>query len=122
MDAVALLVGLFGGGGVIGFIQYMISRHDTRKSDIAGIKRDLSMIRKSQQDMAIRVTRMELLSLLRQDPDNVDSILQVAEHYFIELDGNAYAHSIFEKWAKAHDVPVGWLPKLKERERKRNGK
>lgn len=122
MDYFALLIGLFGGGTVFGFIQFWVTRHDAKKSDIRSLHRDIAAIRKSQDDMAIRVTRMELLSLLRTDPDNVDAILQVAEHYFIELDGNAYAHALFEKWAKAHDVPVGWLPKLRERERTRNGK
>lgn len=121
MDTVALLVGLFGGGGIIGFLQYLINRHDTRKTDIATIKRDLSTIRKSQDDMAKRVTRMELMTLLRNDPDNKDAILQVAEHYFIELDGNAYVHAMFEKWAKTHDVPVGWLPSLHKKGNKRNG-
>ena len=122
MDTVALLVGLFGGGSIIGFLQYLITRHDTRRTDIAAIKRDLSTIRKSQNDMAVRVTRMELMTLLRNDPDNKDAILAVAEHYFIELDGNAYVHAMFEKWAKEHDVPVGWLPGLHKRERKSNGK
>lgn len=122
MDTVALLIGLFGGGSIIGFLQYLITRHDTRRADIAAIKRDLSTIRKSQNDMAVRVTRMELMTLLRNDPDNKDAILAVAEHYFIELDGNAYVHAMFEKWAKEHDVPVGWLPGLHKRERKSNGK
>lgn len=122
MDTVALLIGLFGGGSIIGFLQYLINRHDTRKTDIATIKRDLSTIRKSQDDMAKRVTRMELMTLLRNDSENKDAILQVAEHYFIELDGNAYVHAMFEKWADEHGVPVGWLPSLHKKERKRNGK
>lgn len=122
MDYVALLIGLFGGGAVFGFIQFWVTRHDAKKSDIRILRQDMGAIKRSQEDMAIRVTRIELFMLIRHDPDNVDAILQVAEHYFIELDGNAYAHALFEKWAKAHDVPVGWLPKLRERERKRNGK
>lgn len=119
MDYGALITGLLGGGAVFSFIQFWVTRHDAKKSDIDLLKREVSAIRKSQEDMAVRVSRMELINLIRDDSENVDAILQVAEHYFIELDGNAYAHAMFEKWAKAHDVPVGWLPKLKERERKR---
>lgn len=119
MDYGALITGLFGGGAVFGFIQFWVTRHDAKKSDIDVLKREVSAIRKSQDDMAVRVSRMELISLIREDPDNADAILQVAEHYFIALDGNAYAHALFEKWAKAHDVPVGWLPKLREKEREK---
>lgn len=122
MDYGALLTGLFGGGAVFGFIQFWVTRHDAKKSDIRALRNDIATIKRTQNDIQIRQTRMELIGLIRMDPDNVDAILQVAEHYFIELDGNAYAHALFEKWAKAHEVPVGWLPKLRERERKRNVK
>lgn len=122
MDYGALITGLIGGGTVFGFIQFWVTRHDAKKSDIKALRQDIAAIKHSQSDMQIRQTRIELIGLIRLDPDNVDAILQVAEHYFIELDGNAYAHALFEKWAKAHDVPVGWLPKLRERERKQNGK
>lgn len=122
MDYGALITGLFGGGAVFGFIQFWVTRHDAKKSDIRALRNDIAAIKRSQNDIQIRQTRIELIGLIRMDPDNVDAILQVAEHYFIELDGNAYAHALFEKWAKAHEVPVGWLPKLRERERKRNVK
>ena len=122
MDYGALITGLFGGGAVFGFIQFWVTRHDAKKSDIRALRNDIAAIKRSQNDIQIRQTRMELIGLIRLDPDNVDAILQVAEHYFIELDGNAYAHALFEKWANAHEVPVGWLPKLRERERKRNVK
>lgn len=122
MDYGALITGLFGGGAVFGFIQFWVTRHDAKKSDIRALRNDIAAIKRSQNDIQIRQTRMELIGLIRMDPDNVDAILQVAEHYFIELDGNAYAHALFEKWAKVHEVPVGWLPKLRERERKRNVK
>lgn len=122
MDYGALITGLFGGGAVFGFIQFWVTRHDAKKSDIKALRNDIAAIKRTQNDIQIRQTRIELIGLIRMDPDNVDAILQVAEHYFIELDGNAYAHALFEKWAKAHDVPVGWLPKLRERERKRNVK
>ena len=107
---------------MFGFIQFWVTRHDAKKSDIRALRNDIAAIKRSQNDIQIRQTRMELIGLIRMDPDNVDAILQVAEHYFIELDGNAYAHALFEKWAKAQEVPVGWLPKLRERERKRNVK
>ena len=57
---------------------------------------------------------MELLNIIEKEPDNLDAILQVAEYYFIELNGNAYVHSIFENWAKQHNVSIDWMPSLQK--------
>ena len=103
---------ILGSAGVFSLIQFLVMRHDRKKDDLASIKKELVIIKKSQDDTNTRVSRMELLGLIKDDSDNIDAILQVAEYYFIELDGNAYAHSIFEKWAIDHGVATGWLPKL----------
>ena len=103
---------ILGSAGVFSLIQFLVTRHDRKKEDFSGIKEELNKLREAQNGTNVRVTRMELLGLMRDDPDNIDAILQVAEYYFIELDGNAYAHSVFEKWAVEHGVAIGWLPKL----------
>ena len=112
MDIGLILTTILGSGSFFALVQFLVSRHDHKKDNLEGLKREIGLIRKTQKDTNTRVTRMELLSLIRDDPENVDAILQVAEYYFVELDGNAYAHSIFEKWATKHDVPYGWLPKI----------
>lgn len=107
-----LITTILSSAGVFSLIQFFVVRHDRKKEDLVGIRKEINKLRKAQTDTNIRVTRMELLSLIRDDPNNVDAILQVAEYYFIELDGNAYAHAVFEKWAKEHGVATGWLPKI----------
>ena len=109
---VALISGLLGAGGLIGFVQFMISRHDDRNSELNAIKEELVSIKDIQQETIIRVTRGELKDLIRDDPDNIKAIIQVAEYYFKDLQGNAYMHTVFEKWAKEHNQPIGWLPQL----------
>ena len=126
MKTISILIPtILGSAGLFGLIQYLISRHDNKKNDLAEIKREIGKIKDGQTDTNIRVTRMELTNLLRHDPDNIDAVLQVAEHYFIELDGNAYAHAMFEKWAIEHGVAIGWLPKIsksgKNERREQNG-
>lgn len=116
---VALLTGCLGAGGVIGFVQFLISRHDNQKSQLISIKKELDSIKNTLQETIIRVTRGELKDLIRDDPDNVEAIMQVGGYYFVELDGNAYMHAIFEKWAKEHDQPTNWLPKLRNERRKK---
>lgn len=112
MDFGLFITGILGSAGVFSLIQFFVTRHDRKKDGLAGIKRELNSMKKSLNDTNIRVTRMELLRLIQSDPNNVDAILQVAEYYFIELDGNAYVHAIFEKWAEEHGVAIGWLPKI----------
>lgn len=114
MDFGIFISGILGSAGVFSLIQFFVARHDRKKEDLSDIKKELSSIKSGQFDTNMRVTRMELTNLIQMDPNNLDAILQVAEYYFIELDGNAYAHAMFEKWAKEHDVAIGWLPKLKK--------
>ena len=112
VDFGLLIPAILGSAGVFSLIQFLVTRHDRRNDDLKLIKKELTIMKKSQDDTNIRISRMELMSLIKNDPDNVDAILQVAEYYFIELDGNAYAHAVFEKWAIEHGVATGWLPKI----------
>lgn len=112
MDFGLFITAILGSASLYSMVQFFVMRHDRKKEDLVGIKKEINKLRKAQIDTNTRVTRMELLSLIRDDPNNVDAILQVAEYYFIELDGNAYAHAVFEKWAKEHGVATGWLPKI----------
>lgn len=114
MDYGILITAILSSAGLFSLLQYLITRHDKKNDELVQIKNELKSIKSVQDETILRVTRMELLHLLEKQPSNVDAILQVAEYYFIELEGNAYAHALFEKWAKAHKVAIGWLPKLKK--------
>lgn len=114
IDYNIIFTACLGSAGLFGLIQFLFTRHDRKKDSLLEIKRDILNIKNSQNDTNIRVTRMELLALIRNDPTNIDAILQVAEYYFIELDGNAYAHAVFSKWARENGVDTGWLPKIKK--------
>ena len=50
--------------------------------------------------------RIQLLMLMSNEENNVDTILKVAELYFIGLHGDWYMTSEFCKWAKKHDVVI----------------
>ena len=53
-------------------------------------------------------TRIQLLSLIRNDPDNVDSIMKLARHYFVDLSGDWYATAIFQEWCAEKGVHIDW--------------
>lgn len=112
MDFGLFFTAMLSSAGLFGLVQFLISRHDKKKDDLSSIKREMIIIKKTLDETILRVTRGELKDLIQNDPDNEDAILQVAEYYFIELDGNAYAHAMFMKWAKEHGVETGWLPKI----------
>lgn len=115
----AIFGAILGSAGLFSFAQYLISRHDNKNTELVMIKKELTSIKKVQDETIIRVTRGELKDLIRDDPNNIGAILQVAEYYFIDLNGDAYVHAIFEKWAKEHDVPITWLPQLKKERSKK---
>lgn len=50
--------------------------------------------------------RIQLTSYIKDQPENIDTILKLAETYFVQLKGDWYMTSEFNKWAKAHDIEV----------------
>ena len=50
--------------------------------------------------------RIQLLMMIENQPKNTDTILRLAETYFVELEGDWYMTSEFYKWAKANDIIV----------------
>lgn len=120
MDLAGVIVGsIFGSVGFFGLIQYLITRHDNRKSDLKEIKDQLKTIDRKCSRNELATARLQLFFLLESQPENEDAIEATAQRYFIELDGNAEAWAPFHKWAVKHDVDTGWYKALLERERKR---
>ena len=112
MDIGLIITTILGSGSFFALIQYLVARNDKKTDQLGSIKKELQTLKNGQKETNLKVSRMELTNLIRNDSENIDAILQVAEYYFIELDGNAYAHAVFEKWAIEHGVAIGWLPKL----------
>lgn len=54
----------------------------------------------TSQDQAI--TRLELVSLINNDPTNVVAIEKMARHYFIDLDGDQYMTAMYSDWAREY--------------------
>lgn len=50
--------------------------------------------------------RLQLNDLIERDPNNIDTILKVAEFYFIDIKKNWWMASKFKHWAHQHDVDV----------------
>lgn len=54
----------------------------------------------SQTDL--QLTRLELMTLIDNNPYNIVEIEKVAHHYFQDLKGDWYMSELYSKWAKAY--------------------
>lgn len=54
-------------------------------------------------------TRIQLIDMIREEPDNEDSILKLAKHYFVDLSGDWYATALFNDWCAERDIHVDWV-------------
>ena len=118
MDAgVAIMVSVFGSAGVFSLIQFLISRHDTKEQDLKHIKDQLDNIESKCDRNEQATTRLQLIFLIDSQPNNKDTILQTAQRYFIEQNGNGEAWAIFNEWAVKNKLDTGWYKALLKREK-----
>lgn len=57
----------------------------------------------------LAISRMELMNLMADYPDNKGDILRVAQHYFCDLKGDYVADQAFVDWARKHNVDPGFI-------------
>ena len=76
-------------GGVLAFLQFLITRNDDKQ----GIR---STLKKLEKDGL----RTQLLLMVLLKPEEKKEILTLAQHYFVDLEGNWYMTDIFKKWLK----------------------
>ena len=66
----------------------------------------LKEMKKTGEDTRKDTLRIQLIMVIRDDPTNKDTILKLAQAYFVELKGDWYMTDMFLNWAKEHDVIV----------------
>ena len=64
---------------------------------ISDISSSLDDLKKLSLDTRKDTLRIQLLMILEQQPENIDTILKLAETYFVELHGDWYMTSEFNK-------------------------
>lgn len=65
------------------------------------------------KDIKQDTVRLQLITMIENDPQNVESILKIAKKYFLELKGDWYATSIFQNWANEHNIDISAFGHLK---------
>lgn len=96
------------GAGFATLLQFLITRRDAKNDRLAAIEERLDTMAKSQQENERNMTRMQLLLMMSDYPQETQEILMIAEHYFTPppggSGGNWYATALFNNWLKEHDV------------------
>ena len=90
---ITIIVAVISSQAIFGFIQFVITRRDTKRN------MDGKLI-KLERD----ILRTQLLMLVLLKPEEEQEILMVAEHYFKDLAGDWYMTGIFNKWLVDYDV------------------
>lgn len=88
-----IVVAILASNGAFALIQFLITRHDTKKN----VKGKLNTLEKD-------VLRTQLLLMLLIKPEEKSEILTIGEHYFAVLKGNWYMTSMFNKWLTENDI------------------
>lgn len=84
-----------------------LQRHVVESNKIVGELRDyLGELKGLAVETRKDTLRIQLASYIKDQPDNVDTILKLAEEYFVKLHGDWYMTSEFNKWAKEHQITV----------------
>ena len=94
---VTIIVSCIGSSALFGFIQFIITRRDKKKGDLAGVKESVEDLKntnkkfqESFEQIHLDTCRLQLMTLIHMAPQNVASILELGKHYFDDLDGDSY--------------------------------
>lgn len=97
-----IIVAILASNGFFALLQFLITRHDTRKN----VKDKLITLEKDG-------LRTQLLLLILLQPDDQNEILTLGERYFKKppkgLGGNWYMTGIFSKWCSQHNLDPEWF-------------
>lgn len=100
-DITTIVAAILASNGAFALIQYLISRHDTKKN----IKGTLTKLEKDG-------LRTQLLLMILMRPEEKKEILTLAQHYFVDLQGNWYMTDVFDKWVEEEcDSRPEWFKK-----------
>ena len=106
--AVTILVAVLSSSGLIGgifsVINTVLSRKAARSDKQKEIEAKLAELEKATQENKMDATRVQMLLLMSDYPDDKQEILKIAERYFKDMGGNFYMDSLFSKWLKKNDL------------------
>lgn len=95
ISALGVIIGALASFG--GYIESLIVGEVSDRLD--GLESGLSAV---HQD----TVRLQLINMIQHDPNNTETILNIAREYFIELKGDWYATAMFKSWADERGIDI----------------
>ena len=78
----------------------------------ANINTKLDSISDQVTELKLDTTRNQLLTLMKNYPDNEEEIMKVAKYYFKDLNGDWYMTSLFIEWGEEKGIDVTEIVKV----------
>ena len=101
---IPVILAFIGSGALFGFIQFLISRHDSKQGTIAALSCDVKEIKGYMAKQDVESCRMQLMLLIHISPRNAAEILTLGLHYFVDLHGDTYLTALFSEWLKSQNI------------------
>lgn len=98
------ILAALGSSALFGFIQFMISRHDSKKGAMAALVQDVKDLKTAVGQLEVESCRVQLMTLIHTNPRNAADILTLALHYFVDLNGDTYLTALFSEWLKSQNI------------------
>lgn len=104
IGAVIAIVGAL--TGALGWVQAQFTNAISEQID--DLKEEMQASDKAQTQA---ITRLELMSLMKNDPSNIAAIEKMARYYFWDLKGDLYLTQKYSDWCKQYggdiDIIIG---------------
>ncbi len=98
--------------GVIGAALVAVGTWCTTQIN-ASTNAKLDAISSQMAELKLDTTRSQLLTLMKNYPDNKEEIMKVAKYYFKDLDGDWYMTSLFIEWGEEKGIDISEVVNVK---------
>lgn len=99
-----VILAALGSSALFGFIQFLISRHDSKKGAMAALNANIGELKTAVEQLEVESCRVQLMTLIHMSPRNAADILNLAFRYFVDLNGDTYLTSLFSAWLKEQNI------------------
>lgn len=97
--------------GVIGAALVAVGTWCTTQIN-ASTNAKLDTISAQMTELKLSTTRSQLLTLMKNYPENEEEIMKVAKYYFKDLNGDWYMTSLFIEWGEKEGIDVTGIVKM----------
>lgn len=105
MTVIDLIELVLTSGSLVTLIIFLVNRHDAKKDEYEKLREEDEAIKRELVKLEKDSVRTQLLLLMNHyRPEDQHELLQVAEHYFVDLDANWYLTPKFNRFLEEQNI------------------